>query len=331
MKILVTGAAGFIGYHLAKSLINTEYDLVGIDNLNSYYDLELKKARLINLKKLNFNFYKIDICDQTKLENLFIKNNFDIIIHLAAQAGVRYSIEKPQEYLQSNINGFFNILELARHHKIKHLIFASSSSIYGENENSSFAENQITDTPKNLYAASKKSNELMSYSYSSLFKLPCTALRFFTVYGPWGRPDMAYFKFVKNIYDGKFIEVFGQGKMYRDFTYVDDIIDGILKILNNGPPIQNDRNNQPINRPPWEVYNLGNNKSILLEEFIKTIESIIGKKSKKTFLDLQPGDMKFTLADISKAQKKLNFYPKTSIKDGLSEFIKWYKDFYNLN
>ena len=283
MKILVTGVAGFIGYHLAKSLINADYDLVGIDNLNSYYDLELKKARLINLKKLNFSFYKIDICDQTKLENLFLKNNFDIIIHLAAQAGVRYSIEKPQEYLQSNINGFFNILELARHHKIKHLIFASSSSIYGENENSSFEENQITDTPKNLYAASKKSNELMSYSYSSLFKLPCTALRFFTVYGPWGRPDMAYFKFVKNIYDGKSIEVFGQGKMYRDFTYVDDIIDGILKILNNGPPIQNDKNNQYINRPPWEVYNLGNNKSILLEEFIKTIESIIGKKFSLTF------------------------------------------------
>lgn len=331
MKILVTGVAGFIGYHLAKSLINANYDLVGIDNLNSYYDLELKKARLINLKKLNFSFYKIDICNQKRLEKFFLKNNFDAIIHLAAQAGVRYSIEKPEEYLQSNINGFFNILELARHHKIKHFIFASSSSIYGENEHSSFEENQMTDTPKNLYAASKKSNELMSYSYSSLFKLPCTALRFFTVYGPWGRPDMAYFKFVKNIYDGKPIEVFGQGKMYRDFTYVDDIIDGILKILNNGPPIQNDRNDHSINRPPWEVYNLGNNKSVLLNEFIQTIELIIGKKSKKIFLDLQPGDMKFTLADISKAQKKLNFNPKTSIKDGLFKFIKWYKDFYNLD
>ena len=330
MKILVTGVAGFIGYHLAKSLINANYDLVGIDNLNSYYDLELKKARLTNLKKLNFSFYKIDICDQKKLENLFFKNNFDVIIHLAAQAGVRYSIENPQEYIQSNINGFFNILELSRYNNIKHLIFASSSSIYGENENLSFEESQITDSPKNLYAASKKSNELISYSYANLFKLPCTGLRFFTVYGPWGRPDMAYFKFVKNIYDGKPIEIFGQGKMYRDFTYIDDIIEGILKILNNGPPFLHEKNVKTKNKTPWEIYNLGNNKSVSLEKFVNTIELLTEKKPKKIYLDLQPGDMKFTLADISKAQKKLNFNPQTSIKDGLFKFIEWYKSFYNL-
>ena len=330
MKILVTGVAGFIGYHLAKSLINANYDLVGIDNLNSYYDLDLKKARLTNLKKLNFSFYKIDICDQKKLENLFLKNNFDVIIHLAAQAGVRYSIENPQEYIQSNINGFFNILELSRYNNIKHVIFASSSSIYGENENLSFEESQITDSPKNLYAASKKSNELISYSYSSLFKLPCTGLRFFTVYGPWGRPDMAYFKFVKNIYDGKPIEIFGQGKMYRDFTYIDDIIEGILKILNNGPPFLHEKNVKTLNKTPWEIYNLGNNKSVSLEKFVNTIELLTEKKPTKIYLDLQPGDMKFTLADISKAQKKLNFNPQTSIKDGLFKFIEWYKSFYNL-
>ena len=330
MKILVTGVAGFIGYHLAKSLINANYDLVGIDNLNCYYDLDLKKARLTNLKKLNFSFYKIDICDQKKLENLFLKNNFDVIIHLAAQAGVRYSIENPQEYIQSNINGFFNILELSRYNNIKHLIFASSSSIYGENENLSFEESQITDSPKNLYAASKKSNELISYSYANLFKLPCTGLRFFTVYGPWGRPDMAYFKFVKNIYDGKPIEIFGQGKMYRDFTYIDDIIEGILKILNNGPPFLHEKNVKTLNKTPWEIYNLGNNKSVSLEKFVNTIELLTEKKPTKIYLDLQPGDMKFTLADISKAQKKLNFNPQTSIKDGLFKFIEWYKSFYNL-
>ena len=330
MKILITGVAGFIGYHLCKALIKKNFDVVGVDNLNNYYDIELKRTRLDNLKKKNLTFHKIDICDKKNLDNLFLKNNFDVVIHLAAQAGVRYSIENPEEYVQSNINGFFNILELARYNKIKHLIFASSSSIYGENENLSFEENQITDTPKNLYAASKKSNELMSYSYSSLFKLPCTGLRFFTVYGPWGRPDMAYFKFVKNIYDGKPIEIFGKGKMYRDFTYIDDIIDGILKILNNGPPIKNDKDNQYINRTPWEVYNLGNSVSVSLEKFINTIELLTGKKSKKIYLDSQLGDMNFTSANISKAKSKFNFNPKISINDGLLKFIEWYKIFYNI-
>ena len=330
MKILITGVAGFIGYHLAKSLINADYDIVGIDNLNSYYDLDLKKARLAYLKKIKLSFCEVDICNQKKLKNIFSKNSFDVIIHLAAQAGVRHSIDNPKEYIQSNINGFFNILELSRNNNIKHFIFASSSSIYGENENPSFEETQITDSPKNLYAASKKSNELISYSYSNLFKLPCTGLRFFTVYGPWGRPDMAYFKFVKNIYDEKPIEIFGKGKMYRDFTYIDDIVDGILKILNNGPPIQNAKNNKILNNTPWEIYNLGNNKSVSLEKFVNTIEMLTEKKATKIYLDLQPGDMKSTLANISKAQNKLNFNPKTSIEDGLFKFVEWYKNFYNL-
>ena len=246
------------------------------------------------------------------------------------QIGVRYSIENPQEYIQSNINGFYNILELSKNNNIKHLIFASSSSIYGENENPSFEESQVTDSPKNLYAASKKSNELISYSYSNLFKLPCTALRFFTVYGPWGRPDMAYFKFVKNIYEGKPIEIFGQGKMFRDFTYIDDVVDGILKILNNGPPVLSDKSKKSFNNTPWEVYNLGNNKSVSLEKFVNTLELLTKKKATKIYLDLQPGDMKSTLANISKAQNKLNFNPQTSIEDGLFKFIEWYKNFYNL-
>jgi UDP-glucuronate 4-epimerase len=330
MKILVTGAAGFIGYHLAKNLIKNNFNVVGIDNLNSYYDINLKNKRLDNLKKLNLNFHEIDICNKEVLEELFLKNNFDVVIHLAAQAGVRYSIENPQEYLQSNINGFFNVLELSRHNKIKHLIFASSSSIYGENKNTTFDENQVSDTPKNLYAASKKSNELMSYSYSSLFKLPCTGLRFFTVYGPWGRPDMAYFKFVKNIYDGKPIEIFGQGKMYRDFTYIDDIIDGILKILKNGYPIKNYKVFPNFHKTPWEVYNLGNNKSVSLEKFIDTIELLTGKKAKKIYLDFQPGDMKYTLANISRAQNNFNYNPQTSITEGLLKFVEWYKNFYNI-
>ena len=330
MKILITGVAGFIGYHLAKSLINADYDIVGIDNLNSYYDLDLKMARLANLKKIKLSFYEVDICNQKKLKNIFSKNSFDVIIHLAAQAGVRYSIENPKEYIQSNINGFFNILELSRNYNIKHFIFASSSSIYGENENPSFEETQITDSPKNLYAASKKSNELISYAYSSLFKLPCTGLRFFTVYGPWGRPDMAYFKFVKNIFDEKPIEIFGQGKMYRDFTYIDDIVEGILKILNNGPPIQSAKNNKILNNTPWEIYNLGNNKLVSLEKFVNIIEILTGKKATKIYLDMQPGDMQSTLANISKAQNKMNFNPQTSIEDGLFKFIEWYKNFYNL-
>ena len=334
MKILVTGVAGFIGYHLAKSLINANYDLVGIDNLNSYYDLDLKKARLTNLKKLNFSFYKIDICDQKKLENIFLKNNFDVIIHLAAQAGVRYSIEKPQEYIQSNINGFFNILELSRYNNIKHLIFASSSSIYGENENLSFEESQITDSPKNLYAASKKSNELISYSYANLFKLPCTGLRFFTVYGPWGRPDMAPMIFAKSILSQKPIDVFNNGDMFRDFTYIDDIVNGVIKVLDI-PATSNSNWNGDIpdnatSMAPWRIYNIGNNKPVQLMDYIDALEKALGKKAKINFLPLQQGDVPDTYANVDNLNKKFNYKPSTSVAVGVSNFVKWYKNYYKI-
>jgi len=328
MKILITGVAGFIGFHLAHYLIKENQNIVGLDNLNNYYDIELKKARLSNLKKAGLCFHKIDISKKQILESFFLKNKFDIVIHLAAQAGVRYSIENPEVYIDSNINGFFNILECCRKNNIKHLIYASSSSVYGGNISIPFEENQKSDCPQNLYAATKKSNELMSYSYSHLFKIPCTGLRFFTVYGPWGRPDMAYFKFVKNIFEGKPIEIYGHGKMYRDFTYIDDIINGIMKVVKKGPLKVSPNNG--IRDIPWEIYNIGNNNTISLENFIKIIELSTEKKAVKNYLDIQPGDMKLTSANIEKIKNDVNFYPKTNINEGLLNFVKWYKNFYKI-
>ena len=328
MKILVTGVAGFIGFHLARKLILSNQTIVGIDDLNNYYDEDLKQARLSKLLEMGLFFEKIDISNKNLLDNFLLKNNFDIIVHLAAQAGVRYSIENPQAYINSNINGFFNILEGARKIELKHLIYASSSSVYGDNFSTPFQESQKTDTPQNLYAASKKSNELMSYSYSNLFKIPTTGLRFFTVYGPWGRPDMAYFKFVKNIFEGKPIEIYGNGEMYRDFTYIDDVVNGILAVLERDPKKVNIDNIE--NDVPWEIFNIGNNKVVSLEEFITIIENCIGKKAVKKYLDMQPGDMKFTFANIDKIKNNLDFSPLTSINKGLLEFVKWYKTFYKI-
>ncbi|MDC1356343.1 NAD-dependent epimerase/dehydratase family protein [Pseudomonadota bacterium] len=328
MKILVTGVAGFIGFHLARKLILANQTIVGLDDLNNYYDEDLKQARLSKLLEIGLIFKKIDISNKNLLDNFLLKNNFDIIIHLAAQAGVRYSIENPQAYINSNINGFFNILEGARKTELKHLIYASSSSVYGGNFLTPFQESQKTDTPQNLYAASKKSNELMSYSYSNLFKIPTTGLRFFTVYGPWGRPDMAYFKFVKNIFEGKPIEIYGNGEMYRDFTYIDDVVNGILEVLDRGPTKINIDNYE--NDVPWEIFNIGNNKVVSLEEFITIIENCIGKKATKKYLDMQPGDMRLTFANIDKIKNSLDFAPLTSINKGLLEFIKWYKSFYKI-
>lgn len=331
MKILITGVAGFVGFHLARNLINTNNSIIGIDNLNDYYDKDLKKARLSNLKEMGLNFYRLDISKKKKVDELFLKNNFDVIIHLAAQAGVRYSIENPQAYIDSNINGFFNILEGCRTINIKHLIYASSSSVYGGNISTPFEESQKVDMPMNLYAATKRSNELMSYSYSNLFKIPTTGLRFFTVYGPWGRPDMAYFKFVKNIFDVKPIQIYGYGKMCRDFTYIDDVIDGILKIIDRGPVRFNmDDNNEFQNNTPCEVYNLGNSKVVSLEEFIKNIEICTGKKAIKEYIGMQPGDMKTTSANIYKIQNSFGFNPKTSVYEGISNFVEWYKSYYNI-
>ena len=329
MKILVTGVAGFIGFHLAKALIDNKKNIVGIDNINNYYDVKLKKSRLLKLREKGLIFHKIDISKKNILEKFFLKEKFDVIIHLAAQAGVRYSIKNPQAYIDSNIIGFFNILEGSRLLKIKHLIYASSSSVYGGNTFSPFDEKQSVETPQNLYAASKKSNELMSYSYSHLFKIPCTGLRFFTVYGPWGRPDMAYFKLVKNIFEEKPIRIYGHGKMYRDFTYIDDIITGILKLLEKGGPkiVLNAKGNDT----PWEIFNIGNNKVVSLEKFIEVIEKAIGKKAIKKYVDMQLGDMYLTSANIEKIKSHVNFKPKTSIEQGLPMFIDWYKDFYNID
>ena len=328
-KILVTGAAGFIGFHLSKKLDELGFSVIGIDNLNDYYDVNLKKARLKILEELNnFNFYQIDLSNQSSIKKFGKSHKFNIIVNLAAQAGVQYSLENPHVYIDSNITGFLNILELAKDQNIEHLIYASSSSVYGGNFSTPFQESQITDTPQNLYAASKKSNELMSYSYSNLFKIPTTGLRFFTVYGPWGRPDMAYFKFVKNIFEGKPIEIYGNGEMYRDFTYIDDVVNGILAVLDRDPRKVNIDNFE--NDVPWEIFNIGNNKVVSLEEFITVIENCIGKKAVKKYLDMQPGDMKLTFANIDKIKNNLDFDPLTSINKGLLEFVKWYKTFYKI-
>ena len=329
MKILVTGVAGFIGFHLAKALIEDKKNIIGIDNINDYYDVKLKKSRLLKLKEKGLIFHKIDISKKNILEKFLLKEKFDVIIHLAAQAGVRYSIENPQAYIDSNITGFFNILEGSRLLGIKHLIYASSSSVYGGNASSPFHEKQSVEKPQNLYAATKKSNELMSYSYSHLFNIPCTGLRFFTVYGPWGRPDMAYFKFVKNIFEEKPIEIYGHGKMYRDFTYIDDIITGILKLLEKGGP--NLALNNKSDPTPWEIFNIGNNKVVSLDKFIEVIENAVGKKAIKKYVDMQLGDMYLTSANIEKIQSYVNFQPKTSIQTGLPIFVDWYKNFYNKN
>lgn len=344
LKIVVTGAGGFIGFHLSKKLLAEGFDVVGIDNLNSYYDISLKTGRLRELGIENgatqsatydrLRFYQIDICDSARMEQLFAEEKFDYIVHLAAQAGVRYSIENPQTYIDSNIQGFINILELARKHKPKHLIFASSSSVYGLNSLTPFSTAHHADHPISLYAATKKSNEMMAHSYAHLFDIPCTGLRFFTVYGPWGRPDMAYFSFTKKIFAAETIEVFNNGDMMRDFTYVDDIVDGIAKIMVL-PPERNDAfdtlNPDPsISSAPYKLYNIGNHKPVKLIEFIETLEKLIGVKAVKEYKPMQPGDVFKTYADISDLQQRCGFEPKTDIESGLARFVEWYRDFNNI-
>tara|TARA_B110000503_G_scaffold22344_1_gene34460 strand:- start:3937 stop:4941 length:1005 start_codon:yes stop_codon:yes gene_type:complete len=334
MKILVTGVAGFIGFHLARDLIKKKYNVIGVDNLNTYYDINLKKARLDKLLKISMPFTKLDLSDAQKTKSFFNSENPDYVIHLAAQAGVRNSIKKPQSYISSNIVGFLNVLEGCRHQNVKHLIYASSSSVYGQNSKSPFHEDLNVDFPENLYAATKKSNELMAYSYANLFNISCTGLRFFTVYGPWGRPDMAYFKFAKNIIEGNPIEVYGHGNMYRDFTYIDDIIDGIIKLFEKGITQSLSDKKKETTMPqkvPWEIFNIGNSDMVSLEKFIKVIETSTGKKANKKYMDMQLGDMYKTSANIEKIKSIVDFQPKTSISEGLPMFIDWYKDFYNKN
>jgi UDP-glucuronate 4-epimerase len=322
MKILVTGVAGFIGYHLATKLLAQGNQVYGVDNLNDYYDVSLKQARLQQiLPHSNFTFDYLDISDRTLVAELFAANDFDVVVHLAAQAGVRYSLQNPHAYVDSNLVGFTNILEGCRHNHIKHLIFASSSSVYGANTKVPFAVSDNVDRPVSLYAATKKANELMAHAYSHLYQIPITGLRFFTVYGPWGRPDMAYFKFVQAIAKNKPIDVYNFGKMKRDFTYIDDVIEAIIRIITKKPLTR-------TGQPPYKIYNLGNNQPVELNEFIATIETIMGKSARKNLLPMQPGDVVSTYADIQELITDFDFHPSTSIAQGLEKFVSWYQEYY---
>jgi UDP-glucuronate 4-epimerase len=330
MSILVTGAAGFIGFHLSKRLASENYHVIGLDNLNDYYNVQLKKDRLKMLEKFpNFEFFKIDLKDRETIHQLFKDKKVHIVINLAAQAGVRYSLENPHSYIDSNLVGFINILEASKHHGIEHLIYASSSSVYGANGQIPFSTRDTVDHPVSIYAATKKANELMAHTYSHLFHIPTTGLRFFTVYGPWGRPDMAYYTFTKKMMEQQEIEVFNNGDMSRDFTFIDDIVEGIIRLLHR-PPSANpnwDRN-QPdpsSSFAPYKIYNIGNNNPIRLMDFIHILEKLTGKKANLHYLPMQPGDMKETYADISDLQTDIGFIPETRVEEGLNYFVDWYK------
>ena len=334
-KILVTGAAGFIGFHLCRRLEQDGADVVGLDNLNDYYDVNLKKMRwnlLEGSKKLLL--IKLDLVDRDAMSALFKQHEFDIVVNLAAQPGVRYSLKNPASYIDSNIVGFLNLLEGCRHGKVKHLVFASSSSVYGANTRVPFSVHDNVDHPVSLYAATKKSNELMAHAYSHLYKIPCTGLRFFTVYGPWGRPDMAYFSFTKAILEGKPIEVFNYGKMKRDFTYIDDIVEGIMRIMQKTPQPDTQWNgNKPdpsSSYAPYKIYNIGNNNPVELMAFIETLESCLGVKAEKKLLPMQAGDVPMTYADINDLVESVGFKPKTEISEGIARFVAWYKDYYHV-
>ena len=336
MKILVTGAAGFIGATTVKELLKRGHQVVGTDNINSYYDTALKYARLAeagisqadirektpvrNTTHPDYSFVKIDLTDRISMDALFESEHFDAVINLAGQAGVRYSIENPFAYVESNILGFLNILENCRRHPVKHLIYASSSSIYGMSDHIPYAEDDRTDSPVSLYAATKKSNELMAYSYSHLYGIPATGVRLFTVYGPWGRPDMAPFLFLRSILDGKPIRVFNHGNMMRDFTYIDDIVDGLLRILDC----------PPASAVPHTVYNIGHSEPVKLTDFISTIERVAGRKAILHMEEMQPGDVYCTYADTSRLQNATGYHPSVSVEEGITRFYQWYRDFYNV-
>jgi UDP-glucuronate 4-epimerase len=332
-KVLVTGAAGFIGFHLCRQLLKGDVQITGIDNLNPYYDVGLKKDRLNNiLSAPNFEFAKLDMADRSAMQDLFNKNKFDVVVNLAAQAGVRYSIENPHAYVDSNIVGFVNILEGCRHSGVKHLVFASSSSVYGANTKMPFSIHHNVDHPVSLYAATKKANELMAHTYGHLYGLCCTGLRFFTVYGPWGRPDMALFLFTKAILENKPIKVFNHGKMQRDFTYIDDIIEGVVRVMGRLPePDPAWRGDQPdpgTSYAPYKIYNIGNNNPVQLIEFIEVIEKALKREAKKEFLDLQPGDVPATYADVADLTADVGFKPQTPITTGIQQFVDWYLQYY---
>ena len=335
MKILLTGAAGFIGMHVASKLLKRGDSVIGIDNLNSYYDPELKKERLKLINNFErFNFKKIDISDSDEIKNIFSKHKFDRVVHMAAQAGVRYSIENPSEYIKSNLLGFANIIENCRNNKVEHFVYASSSSVYGGNKKTPFKENHSVDHPISLYAATKKSNELHAHVYSHLYGLPSTGLRFFTVYGPWGRPDMAIFKFTKNIFENKPIDVYNSGKMVRDFTYIDDIVEGVIRVTDkiSLPSNMHDANNPnaSISDAPYRIFNIGCGQPTNLMDYIKAIEENIGVKAEMNFLEAQPGDVPITSSDNQLLNDWIEFMPSTSIDVGVKKFIDWYRKFYKI-
>jgi UDP-glucuronate 4-epimerase len=335
MKILVTGAAGFVGSTLAMRLLRRGGTVYGIDNLDSYYDVSLKKRRLERLcTHEKFVFEKIDIADRQQIETLFAREQFDAVMNLAAQAGVRYSIENPHPYVQSNVVGFCNILEGCRHSKVGHLVYASSSSVYGANTKLPFSEKDNIDHPISLYAATKKANELMAHSYAHLYGLPCTGLRFFTVYGPWGRPDMALFKFTKAILDGKPIPVFNNGNMVRDFTYIDDIVEGIVRVIDSpASPDESwsgDAPNPARSKAPYRIYNIGNGKPVELMRYIEVLEKALGKKAELEMLPMQPGDVPATMADVSEMESAVGYRPSTSVEVGVPRFVEWYRSYYKV-
>ena len=346
MKILVTGTAGFIGFHLAKTLLERGDEVIGIDNINDYYDIELKYSRLaetgisreeISYKKSvqssrypNYQFIKLDLTDRENLDRLFVEQKFEKVVNLAAQAGVRYSLENPQAYIDANITGFLNILECCRSHKIQHLVYASSSSVYGNNSKMPLSTSDSVDHPISLYAATKKSNELMAHTYSHLFKIPTTGLRFFTVYGPYGRPDMALFLFTKAILDGKPIQVFNNGEMKRDFTYIDDIVTGVIKVVDQSPAPDKSNDTTPsVSRTaPYKIFNIGNSTPVRLMDFIEAIETKLWIHAIKEMLPMQPGDVPMTWADTADLQANFDYHPNTPIEEGVGKFIDWYRSYY---
>jgi UDP-glucuronate 4-epimerase len=332
-KYLVTGAAGFIGFHLCKKLLESGFAVAGVDNLNDYYDVNLKKARLKQLQEMrNFRFFRTSLEEKEKILDVFRSERFDTVVNLAAQAGVRYSLVNPYAYIDSNICGFLNILEGCRHFGVSHLVFASSSSVYGLNTNMPFSVHHNVDHPISLYAATKKSNELMAHTYSYLYKIPATGLRFFTVYGPWGRPDMALFLFTKAILEGRPIDVFNYGKMKRDFTYIDDIVSGVVRVSEIVPAPNRDwsgSNPDPATScAPYKLYNIGNNNPVELMEFIEVLENNLNKKAEKNFLPIQAGDVPATYADVDDLEKEAGFKPATSIETGIRKFVEWYREYY---
>jgi UDP-glucuronate 4-epimerase len=334
MNVLVTGAAGFIGYSLSTRLLDAGNTVYGIDNLNNYYDVTLKQARLSRLKKqAGFTFEKLDLADRPGMEALFRENAFDCVVNLAAQAGVRHSIDNPSSYVDSNLVGFGNVLEGCRHSKVKHLVYASSSSVYGLNTLMPFSVHQNVDHPISLYAASKKANELMAHTYSYLYHMPCTGLRFFTVYGPWGRPDMALFLFTKAMLNNEPIQVFNHGNMQRDFTYIDDIVEGVVRVMNRIPQAEpdwsSDRPDPSSSCVPYRLYNIGNNQPVALMEFIHAIEAALEKKAVIEYLPLQPGDVPATYADVADLMADTGFKPSTPVPEGIQKFVDWYRAYYD--